>query len=181
MTALTGNFANFMRNMRLDSGEQPGFTVWQAQLQAILRTTRTLTLTKLAAVPDLVPTLATMLKAAEQDQQISFIRQLLQALRKLPFPWAMLEGQDLLKRVLNLQKHRCLSCLTLHNTLLQVDKLDQHPSLLPSNAFILTAANHLQDGHGEQSNQFEQEAVTCSAMSILMQDLAFNSVHMACI
>ncbi|KAL0034616.1 hypothetical protein WJX79_010733 [Trebouxia sp. C0005] len=101
-----GNFANFMRNMRLDSGEQPGFTVWQAQLQAIVRTTRTLTLTKLAAVPDLVPTLATMLKAAEQDQQISFIRQLLQALRKLPFPWAMLEGQDLLKRVLNLQKHR---------------------------------------------------------------------------
>ncbi|KAL0029923.1 hypothetical protein WJX77_007833 [Trebouxia sp. C0004] len=101
-----GNFANFMRNMRLDSGEQPGFTVWQAQLQAVVRTTRTLTLTKLAAVPDLVPTLATMLKAAEQDQQISFIRQLLQALRKLPFPWAMLEGQDLLKRVLNLQKHR---------------------------------------------------------------------------
>ena len=104
----TGNFANFMRNMRLDSGEQLGFTVWQAQLQAVVRTTRTLTLTKLAAVPDLVPTLASMLKAAEQDQQISFIRQLLQALRKLPFPWAMLEGQDLLKRVLTLQKHRLL-------------------------------------------------------------------------
>jgi len=114
MAAPTGNFANFMRNMRLDSGEHPGFTVWQAQLQAVVRTTRTLTLTKLAAVPDLVPTLATMLKAAEQDQQISFIRQLLQALKKLPFPWAMLEGQDLLKRVLNLQKHRCSSCLTLH-------------------------------------------------------------------
>ena len=104
----TGNFANFMRNMRLDSGEQLGFTVWQAQLQAVVRTTRTLTLTKLAAVPDLVPTLASMLKAAEQDQQISFIRQLLQALRKLPFPWAMLEGQDLLKRVLTLQKYRSL-------------------------------------------------------------------------
>ena len=115
MAASIGNFANFMRNVRLDSGEQPGFTVWQAQLQAIVRTTRTLTLTKLAAAPDLVPTLAAMLKAAEQDQQISFIRQLLQALRKMPFPWAMLEGQDLLKRVLNLQKHRCLSCHTPRN------------------------------------------------------------------
>ena len=95
-----------MRLMRQDSAEQLSFTVWQAQLQAIARTTRSLTLTKLAAAPELVPTLAAMLKAAEQDKQISFIRQLLQALRKLPFPWAMLEGQDLLKRVLQLQKHR---------------------------------------------------------------------------
>ena len=114
MHTTTGNFANFMRNMRLDSGEQLGFTVWQAQLQAVVRTTRTLTLTKLAAVPDLVPTLASMLKAAEQDQQISFIRQLLQALRKLPFPWAMLEGQELLKRVLTLQKHRSSTGLHLY-------------------------------------------------------------------
>ena len=53
--------------------------------------------------------MASMLKAAEQDQQISFMRQLLQALRKLPFPWAMLEGQDLLKRVINLQKHRLVT------------------------------------------------------------------------
>lgn len=97
-----------MRLMRQDSsGEQASFTVWQAQLQAVARTARSLTLSKLAAAPDLVPTLGAMLKAAEQDQQISFIRQLLQALRKLPFPWAMLEGSDLLKRVLHLQKHRC--------------------------------------------------------------------------
>lgn len=96
-----------MRLMRQDSGEQVSFTVWQAQLQAVARTTRSLTLTKLASVPDLVPTLAAMLKTAEQHQQISFIRQLLQALRKLPFPWAMLEGSELLKRVLHLQKHRC--------------------------------------------------------------------------
>ena len=105
-----GAFANFMRLMRQDSGsEQLSFTVWQAQLQAVARTARSLTLSKLAAAPDLVPTLGAMLKAAEQDQQISFIRQLLQALRKLPFSWAMLEGSDLLKRVLNLQKHRCKS------------------------------------------------------------------------
>lgn len=102
-----GAFANFMRLMRQDGGsEQLSFTVWQAQLQAVARTARSLTLSKLAATPDLVPTLGTMLRAAEQDQQISFIRQLLQALRKLPFPWAMVEGSDLLKRVLNLQKHR---------------------------------------------------------------------------
>ncbi|KAL3137975.1 hypothetical protein ABBQ38_005218 [Trebouxia sp. C0009 RCD-2024] len=104
--AKAGAFANFMRLMRQDSAEQMSFTVWQAQLQAVARTARTLTLTKLATAPDLVPTLAAMLKAAEQHQQISFIRQLLQALRKLPFPWAMLEGSDLLKRVLHLQKHR---------------------------------------------------------------------------
>lgn len=104
---LSGAFANFMRLMRQDSAEQPSFTVWQAQLQAIARTTRSLTLSKLAAAPDLVQTLGVMLKAAEQDQQISFMGQMLQALRKLPFPWAMLEGQDLLKRVLQLQKHRC--------------------------------------------------------------------------
>ena len=153
MATLTGNFANFMRNMRLDSGEQPGFTVWQAQLQAIVRTTRTLTLTKLAAVPDLVPTLATMLKAAEQDQQISFIRQLLQALRKLPFPWAMLEGQDLLKRVLNLQKHRCLSCLTLHNSLLQVVKSDNIPAYCPPTHSSLqprSTCRMVLQSHGEQ-------------------------------
>ena len=100
-----------MRLMRQDSAEQPSFTVWQAQLQAIARTTRSLTLSKLAAAPDLVQTLGVMLKAAEQDQQISFMGQMLQVLRKLPFPWAMLEGQDLLKRVLQLQKHRCACCL----------------------------------------------------------------------
>ena len=59
-----------MRLMKQDSAEQLGFTVWQAQLQAILRTSRGLTLTKLAAMPDLIPTLTAMLKAAEQDQQV---------------------------------------------------------------------------------------------------------------
>lgn len=59
--------------MKQDGGEQLGFTVWQAQLQAILKTSRSLTLAKLAAVADLVPTLAAMLKAAEQDQQVCFI------------------------------------------------------------------------------------------------------------
>lgn len=65
-----GAFANLMRLLKQDNGEQIGFTVWQAQLQAILRTSRSLTLSKLAAVPDLVPTLTAMLKAAEQDQQV---------------------------------------------------------------------------------------------------------------
>ena len=65
-----GAFASLMQRMKQDSGEQLGFTVWQAQLQAILRTSRSLTLAKLAAVADLVPTLAAMLKAAEQDQQV---------------------------------------------------------------------------------------------------------------
>ena len=59
-----------MRLMKQDSAEQLGFTVWQAQLQAILRTSRGLPLTKLAAMPDLIPTLTAMLKAAEQDQQV---------------------------------------------------------------------------------------------------------------
>ena len=186
MTGPTGNFANFMRNMRLDSGEQPGFTVWQAQLQAIVRTTRTLTLTKLAAVPDLVPTLATMLKAAEQDQQISFIRQLLQALRKLPFPWAMLEGQDLLKRVLNLQKHRCSPCLILHNVASGCHLISiptYHPAAHSSVQPCPTCRIVLQS-HGEQTNQIEKalsNTFTCGALSILMQGLAFNSVRMACI
>ena len=63
-----------MRLLKLDSGEPIGFTVWQAQLQAILRTPRTLTLSKLAAVADLVPTLTAMLKAAEQDQQVCHVK-----------------------------------------------------------------------------------------------------------
>ena len=44
--------------------------------------------------------------------QVSFMRQLLEAVRKLPIPWAMLEGQDLLKRVLQLQKFRSMPMLS---------------------------------------------------------------------
>ena len=53
--------------------------------------------------------------------QVSFMRQLLEAVRKLPFPWAMLDGSELLKKVLQLQKFRyaavcanivaCCACL----------------------------------------------------------------------
>ena len=127
--ALTGAFANFMRLMRQD-GEQVSFTVWQAQLQAIARTTRSLTLSKLAALPDLVHTLGAMLKAAEQDQQVSFMGHMLQAIRKLPFPWAMLEGQDLLKRVLQLQKHR-YAHLQDCAVALEQDSMWQQPCMLP--------------------------------------------------
>ena len=127
LSCCAGHFASFMRNLRLNNGEQPGFTVWQAQLQAIERTTHTLIHTKLAHLPDYGSTLASMLKAAEQDQQISFMRQLLQALRKLPFPWAMLEGHDLLKRVINLQKHRYPAVLLF--ALFVGTKLSQPPGL----------------------------------------------------
>ena len=34
------------------------------------------------------------------------MRQLLEAVRKLPFPWAVLDNSDLLKKILQLQKFR---------------------------------------------------------------------------